>query len=924
MSNKLNYVFNLINDNNLDIVSITETWLTLDCDTSFVDLPGFSFYRGDTAGTVRKHGAGLYVSDSVSSCLIETAISNVVVVFLSDLGIFVASVYRPPSYDANENNNLVEFLRNFSVGREVVIMGDFNLPSISWDHSGGFSSLYSTPTDRLFRECFAGCGLTQWVKGATFFPSGNTLDLVLTSEEDRVLEVESAPPLPGCHHCPVIIQLIFQFSSPDVEECEGLSWSRGNYDVMSDELFGVDWENIFDGLNSAECYQLLCTKLMELVLEHVPKRTPNKKPSWLSRPPGSLRRRRKRAWENFKQLRRSLGANHADVLESFRKYAEVNRVYKNYSRSHQCEYEIKLADLLSVAPKAFHSYIRSKKKGCPSVGPLRGESGQLVNNQGEICNMLVDVFTSVYVVDEPTNVPEAVQPTYEMEPMQISYDKVLEHLWKLKASSSPGPDGIHPRILKSCALILALPLSIIFAKSLEEGIVPASWKIARVVPIFKGGSKSTPLNYRPVSMTASPCKVMERLLAEHIIKYLEDNHILRDGQFGFRQGHSVEDQLLLMYGEVVERVDAGGIVDVVYIDLSRAFEVVNHGLLLRKLRALGFSEELLKWIESFLVGRSLFVAVGSRESEVKPVRSGVPQGSVLGPLLFLIYVNSLSDGLVSKWFAYADDYKLYCSNLRGACDTLQSDLNTFSVRASSHNLQLNPNKCVFIRFGSSSTEVSYRLNGRQLTKVDSHRDLGVVVDSSLRFHLHIGGLVKKANGLANQLLRGTVCRNARFMVTLFVSHIRPLLDHASRVWNVGYLGDAQQLESVQRRWIMETLGMEGNSYTECLETLKLFSVHGRLLRGDLIKIWQVLNPTIDVGVSSLLDRQAHVATRSNGFKLAVPRCRTELRRRFWSVRCVQSWNNLPPQVVQAASLESFKRRLDKHMGNIFFRTVDEQ
>ena len=123
---------------------------------------------------------------------------------------------------------------------------------------------------------------------------------------------------------------------------------------------------------------------------------------------------------------------------------------------------------------------------------------------------------------------------------------------------------------------------------------------------------------------------------------------------------------------------------------------------------------------------------------------------------------------------------------------------------------------------------------------------------------------------------------------------------------------------------MEILGMEGSSYTECLETLKLFSVHGRLLRGDLIKIWQVLNPTIDVGVSSLLDRQAHVATRSNGFKLAVPRCRTELRRRFWSVRCVQSWNNLPPQVVQAASLESFKRRLDKHMGNIFFRTVDEQ
>ena len=513
-----------------------------------------------------------------------------------------------------------------------------------------------------------------------------------------------------------------------------------------------------------------------------------------------------------------------------------------------------------------------------------------------------------------------------MEEIEIGYEVVLEKLLGLNASSSSGPDGIHPMVLRSCARVLAFPLCIIFARSLEEGCLPEIWKLSRVVPIYKEGTKSTPLNYRPVSMTSMPCKVIERLLVDHIVDYLEENNLLANCQFGFRQGRGVEDQLLLMYGEIIERVDTGEVVDVVYLDLSKAFDVVHHELMIEKLMSLGFSPKVLKWIEAFLTGRRMFVSVGSGDSSLKIVKSGVPQGSVLGPLLFLIYVNTLAEGLGCKWYAYADDFKLYSvANGEGNRNTLQNDLDVFAGRASSWNLKLSLDKCKVIRFGARGLEgarVSYRLESWDLPFVESHRDLGIVVDAGLKFHLHVGRVVRKASGLVNQLLSGTVCRESGFMVALFVSHIRPLLDFGARLWNVGYIGDVRKLERIQRRWLMQTAGMGDAPYGERLQTLRLFSVYGRMLRGDLIKIWQTFHPRVDVGLQGLLDLQSHSATRTNGYKLAVPRCYTEARRRFWSVRCVGRWNALPAGVVQAPTVETFKRKLDEYVGDLFYKTVD--
>ena len=301
----------------------------------------------------------------------------------------------------------------------------------------------------------------------------------------------------------------------------------------------------------------------------------------------------------------------------------------------------------------------------------------------------------------------------------------------------------------------------------------------------------------------------------------------------------------------------GFVVDVIFMDFSKAFDRVSHSLLINKLRLQGFDHDLANWIESFLVGRTMSVSVGGKLSSVRDVTSGVPQGSVLGPILFLIYANFITKNVNSDWKAFADDYKVCIFYPRSSPSqsvnvvrALQRDLDSICSVSKSWNLRLNPAKYYAMRFGRAEIPtdepISYYIEDQELQFVDSYRDLGVVVDSSLRFHQHIKVVAAKAGGLMGELLRSTVCRTKDFMVSIFVSHIRPMIDYCSCVWNVAYLEDVRRLESLQRRWTREISGVEALEYVARLKAIGLYSIQGRLLRADMVKIWKSFNGDIDV------------------------------------------------------------------------------
>ncbi len=657
-------------------------------------------------------------------------------------------------------------------------------------------------------------------------------------------------------------------------------------------------------------------------------------PNLVLNPPNNLKRDRKQAWRLYKNTRAIYGRYSDESVSALANYNAINYRYKNYFVHSQISYEVSLIDKLKDNPKSFHQYIRSKKVGAPSVGPLKRSDGTLVQSCGQMADMFVEGFASVFRDRTYNPFPHQVY-NGSLTSVPITLADVISKLSDLDCNSSMGPDGLHPVLLKSCPA-LAYPIYRILLASLSTGLLPQQWKLSEVIPIFKKGSRSAPLNYRPISLISVCCKTLERLVVDGLYNYFEDNNILSNDQFGFRRGRTVDDQLLLTYDFVTGAVDGGSVVDVVLFDFSKAFDVVDHSLLLDKLKCLGIGDPLLAWIGSFLQGRSMYVSVSGVHSRIKRVMSGVPQGTVAGPILFLVYVNHLPTHILNNCKIFADDLKIYLSfsssspmSLAIGTSSCQRDVDTICSVAGSWGLDLNKDKCRVLRFQRGSVEwenigvlSSYSLLGQTIPMVTSHKDLGVTVDTTLRFHIHIRGIVNKASGLSVNFLRSTLCRSRNFMLTLLTTHIRPLLEFSSCVWNTGFSGDLRLLESVQRKWTRHIDGMDQFSYSERLQALNLYSVQGRLLRADLIKYWQIFNDQSSISPSDIFNVAPPYITRGHRFKILHSHCSLESRRRFFSMRCVKLWNSLPDEVVALTSFQAFKSALHDFLGPLLYQFAE--
>ena len=341
---------------------------------------------------------------------------------------------------------------------------------------------------------------------------------------------------------------------------------------------------------------------------------------------------------------------------------------------------------------------------------------------------------------------------------------VLKKLKCLNTNKSAGPDGIHPRILLEVKHEIVDALCIIFSESIIRHEIPSDWKNAYITVVHKKGSKSNVSNYRPISLTCVICKLLESMIRDHVMEHFKINKLFNDNQYGFIKGRSTTTQLLKILDEWTDYLEGEGQIDVIYTDFAKAFDKVPHKRLIHKLKAYNINENLIQWIMEFLTNRQQKVKVNGTLSEWLKVLSGIPQGTVLGPLLFLIYINDLPDVCdnFSKLFLFADDAKIY-SYIKNAYDSmcLQHNINKLHQWTQNWELVLNIDKCAVCRFGRNiAIKSDYYVNDIKLQEVHTIKDLGVTFDEQLKFSDHCYDKIKKAYSML-----GLIKRNFNFVRT---------------------------------------------------------------------------------------------------------------------------------------------------------------
>ena len=430
--------------------------------------------------------------------------------------------------------------------------------------------------------------------------------------------------------------------------------------------------------------------------------------------------------------------------------------------------------------------------------------------------------------------------------------------------------------------------------------------------------------YRPVSLTSVVSKCLEGILRDRILKYLEDNKLMSPRQFGFLPRSSTAMQLLEVMEKWSGSWESHDPVDVIYLDFQKAFDKVPHYRLLEKTKRLGVSQEVVDWLWDFLTGRVQRVFVNGSGSGEVAVVSGIPQGTVLGPLLFLLYVNDMPRIVRSDLLMFADDTKIF-RPIRHPSDreVLQEDLNALYRWSDAWLLKFNQSKCkhMVVSRGESQGGV-YFLDGAAIQTVHEEKDLGVLFDENLCFEGHIQSVVDKANRIVFLLFRTFTFDNIKLFPPLFTALVRSHLEYCIPVWCPCLESQKVELERVQRRATKRIRSLSHMSYRERLAELGLYSMLYRRRRGDMVLVYQLMHGYMREGIGPHLPRWEELAERhsprAHSLTLFKQRAVTRVRRNFFSVRVVDDWNSLPEDVVTSPSLSAFKARLDRHWSNLWY------
>ncbi len=824
----------------------------------------------------------------------------------------IICTYRPPNSTADQSIQLYNLLHYFcDTDLPIVLVGDLNLPLIDWTrhHSP------DTPVYSEFLDFVNAHSLVQRVSEPTRLQ--NVLDLVLCSDELLVSSVSVEPSFANSDHSAVCFKLLRQKAARIREPYKSMRNFR-KADIVTAKLMlsTVDWSHSFENCATvSEAWDVFMKQMDEVFQQTVPyvrigSLSHKKYPVTVSR----LLAKKRRLYRRWKRI---------GSVESKQAYRAICLEGSSAIREWHAVREKEI--LRSANHTKFYRYVNEKRTLRSGVAPLTGSDGSIAVSDGQKAAVLNDQFSSVFTADDGRlpNVHCKANIGASLSNYVISSESVRKVLCKLPKKYENEPEGIPSAILQLLSYELAIPLARIFTLSLATGVLPQSWKVANITPVFKKGSASVPGNYRPVSITSSICRVFERILVDHMFFHLYAYRLISDEQYGFVRQRSTELQLLSCVNNWSKALDNRFSTDVVLVDFAKAFDSVSHEKLLYKLeKVYGICGNVLAWIRGFLLGRRQRVKVENSFSEYRPVLSGVPQGSVVGPVLFLLFINDIVDRFPSNVFLalLADDLKLYMS-FRYAYErcVLQNSINNLGTWTRDNQLVIQPVKCYSLTIGDIEPP-GYVIGNHALESRPVVKDLGIVVDQKLSFKEHVKSVVHKASYSSSVLFKSFLTNDLSALVLAYVSYVRPQLEYGCTVWSpllharspLACLTSIDKLESVQRRFtrrLCKRCSLPDMPYQDRLSALGLEPLELRRLKLGLCMIFKILHGLIDTKVGEFFEYSTATSTRGHAFKLKYPSFVKDARRNCFAVSMVPIWNSLPDPVASSVSLCSFKRRL---------------
>ena len=901
----------LFDHKQVDFLGISETFISKEQNEKLFEIDDYTFIsKPRTVG--KRGGVGVYLKNGLDyerRFDLEKGSPECIWIelfFKNTTSLLIGTYYRPPNTsdylpkDFNNafNNTLIVAQKE---QKEVLILGDFNVNYLDKNDNKELKTIINVN------------GFEQIVKTATrITPTTETLiDLILTNNSSNIKDTIVYPLSIGDHD---IIGCNRKLNCAKYEPIFKQTRDYKNYDPLAllNDVKKIDWNPLYQLHDTDEATIFLTSTLKTAFDKHAPHTTKviKGKPSpWLRKDLTLLMNQRDLA------LRKARRTKSEDDYKQYKKLRnKCNGKLKDSKRKHYRE----ILDENKSNPKKFWDTVKKifptkSKSNVPfSTQKIENERTAIIFSDyfSEIITKLKSVFS---LFTDHVWRPPKIRPLRTLQTFNFTYVPkifVERELKKLKRNKATGADDLPPGMLKDCATEISKPLAYVINMSITSGEVPTLWKQAIVSPTHKSGDKK-PENFRPISILPTFSKILEKAVRSQLSDFLENNNLLTDRQFGYRKTRSTKIASALLFDDIRSSIDKGELVGAVYIDLTKAFDTVGHAVLLQKLQEYGVSDIELKWFKSYLFNRNQQVRISNSLSNKQPLFTGVPQGSILGPLLFLIFFNDFPECLEkSKVIMYADDTVIYCNGkLKTQIESdLNHDLNKVSEYFENNELiaNLKKGKTEAMLFGTAKRlsmidkilNVFYR--GQQINYVQEYKYLGNKVDPNLNFNKTFDTSYKTASGRLRLLQKLRPYLTADAAYSIFTMMTVPILTYRGPIKLTYTETQKRQFKSLERR----AHRLTGKRIPSILNL-----IHAEAL--NLIKS-SIDNETCS-NLNGYFKLRKHTKTRNNGYLIETSKMKLELGKQSFKYSGAKIFNDLPFKVRKTISTENFSEAMKTHL-----------